>query len=466
MGIKAAWKALWGIEEKAFTPTAGYQLINGQLVSIDDRASNYISEGYGANEIIFSIVNQAAEKEKAAPWGVYKIKDESSLKSYRKEMLKSTSRDFDFKKALDFRTKALETYTGDGKLTELLQWANEEETFQDIVAGSGAYKRLSGNRYIWANLLEGGANDGKPQELHLMPSDLTQPLVQRSWPPRKVGYQMTYEQILQFSLEAVLHDKTWNPSRGVPGDTLVGMSPIKAALTILTRNKANKLSSTKAFQNQGPPAIIYVDDARLSGTDAVAQAGAIKQKLFEEWGGPANTKKMAVSGYKTGATLLGISPVELESLKLEQWDVILFCMVLNFPPLLVMAEHATLDNYKMATRELVTKTCLPSLVDLRGALNRKIEKHWGYAGKGLYIDFDATVYPELQVERKEIAEWTSKVPLTIRQTYEALQLEIPKDYVNSELIDKIFMPNGKTLLDDLDPSNLDSVMNGVDDGTS
>jgi HK97 family phage portal protein len=462
MNLKAAWNALIGKRALARTGAA-YTISGGQLVLMDDSHTSYLKEGFAGNDIVFSIITQTAEKERMAPWAAYKIKDESSLKLYNAEMSLVGTPQFNIKRAYNYRTKALELYTADGRLNELLQWPNEEETFQDLVANSGAYKRMTGNRYLYGVLLEAGVNSGKPQEIHLLASDKVTPLATRTFPSRKVGYQMQYDGVINFSVEEVMHDKAMNLFCQLPGDNLVGMSPFKAARMILSRNRANKLSSTKSFQNQGPPYIIYVDDSRMSAEQAEEQVGALKRKLYEEHGGPENAKKLAISGYKTGATALGMSNTDLDSLKLEQWDVVLIAHVLNFPPLLLITENATMDNYKIAQKELVTKTAMPYLVSFRNHFNRKLSNHWGYKDKGLFIDFDATIYPELQPDKNEIAGWTSKVPLTIRQTYEAMQIELPEDYANDPMVDKIMMPNGKTLLDDLDPANMDREMDEVEE---
>lgn len=436
----------------------------GQVVWIDDNLEKYVTEGYSANDIVYSILSMCAEKERMAPWNVYKVKEESSLKRYEIELSRIGTKDFNLMKVLDLRTKALELYTGDGKLNELLQWPNEEETFQDLVANSGAAKRLTGNRYIRASMLEGGANGGKPQELYLVPSQYVEVYASRTYPSRKLGYKVHtwVGEDVPMTLEEILHDKTWNPCWNTAGGNLVGMAPLKAAAYNLTRSKYAKQASTYSFQNLGPDTIIFVDDQRLQPEQGLEQAAALKAKLYEEYSGTVNRKKMAASGYKVGAVNLGLSPVDLAILEAEKWDANMLANVFGFPHVLLYQEAATHDNMVTSGKQLLTNCTIPMLTSFKNHFNRKLQTDWGYKDSGIVVDFDLGVYSELQPDKEKIANWVSKVPMTVRQKYEQLQIEVPQDYVDNELIDKIMIPMGTQFLDDLDPANLDAQMNQID----
>lgn len=448
------WDAIRGRKAMSFGSTA--YVGGNNVVWVDDNWQGYLEKGYGGNDVVYSIVNQCAEKERMAPWQPYKIKDESSLKRLNIELQKAGTPDFNFKLCLDLRTKALEIYTGDGKLNELLQWPNEEETFSDLVANSGAYKRLTGNRFIYNNSLSMGANAGKPGELILLPSDCMAVTFTRGFPVRKTGYQLTHETIIKLELEQVLHDKTWNPNNQIPGQALVGMAPLKAANMLLTRNRSNKTMSTKAFQNMGPEVIAFLEDQRITADQAIEQINVLKKNIYEEGSGPQNRKKVAVSGYKTGVVKLGDSVVDMDALNLEKWDVVMFANVFNFPHILLIPEHSTLDNLKVAEKALISRCCLPYLNSFRNHFNRMLQKHWGYENQNIFVDYDLSVYAELQPDKKEIADWTSRTPVTIRQTFEALQIELPQQYANDPMVDKIFITPGKVPLEDYELPELDN----------
>jgi HK97 family phage portal protein len=428
---------------------------------INGNAEQYIEEGYGANDIVYSILTMAADKERMAPWDVYKIKDESSLKLYEAEIQK---KDVDLKKALNLRTKALEKYDGDGKLNELLDWPNENETFSDLVANSGIVKRLTGNRYIKSTLLDIGMHRGKPQELHLLPSQNVAIKSTRTFPARALGYQLNLGQIIDFSKEEILHDKLFNPLYKVIGEELYGMSPIQAAIKNLTRNKSAKTAAVKSFDNLGPDTLIYTDDERMSADQAIAQARAVKEVIMNEYSGAENRKKMAVSGFKMGAVNLGLSPVDLQLLEAEKWDVVMFANVYNFPHILLIPEHSTLDNLKIAERSLTSRCCLPYLTSFRNNFNRKLRTDWGYKGSNIYVDFDLSVYTEMQQDMKSLTEWVmASWHLTPRQRYELQQLDIPEEIEDMPELDMIFVPSGFTEISGLNPENIQKEMDRIEE---
>ena len=456
-------KNLFGINEKAFRSSYSTSVrLGGQpVVWIGDETKNYVEEGYGANDIIYSILTMAADKERMAPWDVYKIKDEGSLKLYQAELKK---KDCNLKTALDHRTKALELYTGDGKLNELLDWPNENQTFGDLVADSGINKRLAGNRYIRGTLLDLGANKGKPQELNLMPSQCVKVLGTSAFPSRVVAYLLNVGKAEEIAKEEVMHDKLPNPIYQMPGDELVGLSPIKAALRNLQRSKSAKTASVKSFDNLGPDTIIFLDDERMSAEQGLEQAAALKDKLMQEYSGSENRKKMAISGYKTGAVNLGLSPVDLQILEAEKWDTVQFANIFNFPHILLIPEHSTLDNLKIAERALTSRCCVPYLTSFRNNFNRKLQTDWGYKGQNIYVDFDLSVYTEMQQDMKQLTEWImASWHLTPRQRYQLQQLDIPEELDSMPELDMIFVPSGFTELSQLNPDVIQEQMDRVDE---
>lgn len=84
------------------------RFIDGRLVTIEDNQLAYINSGYNINDIIYSIVGLIMDKVRVAPWDLYKIVDESSLKQYKGLMSKKDISASDFLKARDYRKKALE----------------------------------------------------------------------------------------------------------------------------------------------------------------------------------------------------------------------------------------------------------------------------------------------------------------------------------------------------------------------
>lgn len=443
-GNMSIWKKLFGGQKKALQMGVTYQINGGNLISSEDNKTTYITEGYTTNDIIFSIVNLIADKVRIAQWGVYKIEDESSLKKYEALMSKKNLTGDDYKMALQYRKKALVDYN-DAKLDELLKYPNESCSFSDLVADSSIFKLICGGRMIYADLLEGGANGGKPQSLTILPYNLISILAKKEFPSMLVseaGYKLDDWGLTTIPKENVLHDKYFNPSYDTMGSHLFGLSPIKAALLLMDKsNSANKTEAAQ-FQNQGPKKIIFMDDDRFNPAQGNDQAQQIKKILQgREYGGPNNAGKVATSGYKMGVIDAGLSPVDLGIIESEKWTLRRFCNVFGGVPsqLLNDPENKSYNNQKEGEKALTTRGAIPQLNSFRNNLNRKLNSDWGYKGQNIYVDYDSTVYTELQDDIKEKWSWVKELPVSWEYKLELMGLDSEDD---NPALEEIMIPTG------------------------
>jgi HK97 family phage portal protein len=424
-------------ERKALPMQGQYSIVNGQLIATPDNKKSYIDNGYSVNDLVYSIVNIILDKIRMAPWGVYKVVDESSLKSYHGIVRKKNMTGRDYKKAVDLQHKALEPITNAnisvGKLIELLKWPNEDESYSDHVANGCGYKLLTGDKYRKADILDMGANKGIPQAIYNLPSQVVQIIAQRGFPPKKVGYQLNQDQVYQYTREEVLHELYWNPNWGI-NSNLNGMAPLKAALKTLTRNNSAKDASSSKFQNNGLEAIIYVDDPNLKNEERHAQAKITKHTLITEGTGPKNQGKIVSSPYKMGVANLGLSPVELGIIEAEKWDALLLCAIFGVPPELFGLVNKTYNNVVEAEKALTSRSAFPLLTSERESFNRKLQTDWGFKGQNIYVDYDISVFTEMQADIKEIIEWTSGlIGITPNEQRELAGLDSNDDPIMDEI---------------------------------
>ena len=415
--IQDAWNLLTGKAQpinQIGQPFASYSMMNGTFVGIADNRSNYILDGYQVNDVIYSVVSVITDKVRMPDWGVYKVVDEKAMNTYLGLMRKKNLTTEDYKLAGELRKKALEPVKVDW-LSDLMKYPNDYETMQDLVANSSGYKLLTGGRAIWAETLDAGANQGKPYALHNLPYDQVSIIAKTNvFPIVEAGYTMTIEAGLNFSKQSVLHDKFQNYQWDVNGSHLYGMSPLRAALRRISRSNDAVKASAAMFQNQGVKGVLYMDDPRVinggaSIMDSAKQVQAIKEKLTRgEWVGADNAGRIGVSGYKLGWQEVGLSPVDLAIIESEKWDLKRFCSIYGVPSQLVGdSEASTYANVKEAEKALTTRCAMPLLVSFRNHLNRKLETDWGYAGKGYFVDFDQTVFTELQEDIVEKSQWVN-----------------------------------------------------------
>lgn len=419
-----------------------YQLLGGKFVPIADSSINYIQKGYNINDIIYSIINLILDKVRLAPWSIYQVVDESSLKKYKALTSKKDLTAEDVRTAKMLHSKAFKPVSNAGRWSELIKYPNEQESsFNDFVANGIGYKLLTGNKYIWGSMIDGGANKGTPFELWLMPSQLVQVLAStNSFPIKAVGYEMFVLGLTGkrgYTIEEVMHEKFFNYDYSANGSHLIGMAPLRSALRLTNRNNSALDASTAKFQNGGVESIIYLDEQAPDRQEAMQSMAMLKQKLINEYTGPNNAGKIAASGYKVGVANLGLSPVELAIIDAEKWDLRRFCNVFSGVPsqLLNDPENKTYNNQKEGEKALTSRCALTHLTAFRDSLNKKAHQHWGLNPNWI-IDFDLTVYGELQENMKEMMDWiTPLANLTALSPNRILEL-MGLEKINDPLMDE------------------------------
>lgn len=444
-----------------------YQVFNGKFISPSDNKSNYITEGYALNDLIYSIVNLIADKVRVPTWGLYKVVDESSLKKANALLSRKNISGEDFKQALFYKTKALKE-ANDMKLDALLDTPDGYCTFQDLVANSSIFKLLTGDRMIWAELLNGGANGGKPQSLHILPSDLLTMTVTNSFPFNVVSYQITDWGLIEgrsIPKEAVLHDKYFNPIYSSAGDHLWGLSPLKAAAYLSTKSNEALKTEAAQFLNQGPRKVMFIDEPKKEIDPAIAGTQIQQIKLMlqgKEYGGSDNQGKIPSSGYKIGVVDVGLSPVELGIIESEKWSLRRFCNVYGVPSqLLNDPNNKTFNNQKEGEVALTTRCAIPQLNSFKEHFNRKLRTDWGYKDSKLVIDYDVSCYSELQEDQKEKWEWVKELPVSWRYKLDLMGMDYED---NQPGLDEVMIPSGFTPIDDFIVDE-NSSLDGSDSGS-
>jgi len=431
-------------------PKGSYQVINGVITWNATDGEALVNEGYAGNDIVFSIINLITQKCKLADWDVYKIKDVKKFNQY-KDLIKQPHLVKDWAKVQQLKEESIEVTDKYSRLTELLEYPNEDDCFSDLVEELCAYKLITGNSYLYSQMVEAGTNKGKPNALYSLPSQYVAIVAQTgSFPIKKVGYQLLRGTTINFTKEEVLQDKYFNPVWTINGTQLYGLSPLKAANKLLTRSNEAKTASVANFQNGGPQGIIFIDnDGGFNANDVQAQVDTIKETLLN-FRGSRNSNKIATSGYKTGFVKTGLSPVDLGVLDAEKWDMRSLCNIYGVPSqLLNDPDNKIQANAREAERALTSRAALPLLTSLRDNLNRKLNSDWGYKGENIFIDFDLQAFPELQEDISNQVDYLSKawwIPPAMK--YEIMNQAIP-DYLNKEELEMLYVPSGLMPLDEL-----------------
>ena len=413
---------------------------------------SFVDDGYVANDIVYSIIKLITDKAKLAPFNVYKVVDEKAAKKYK---AMASQKDINLKELETLHKKAYELYTGDARLNELLKYPNEEDCWSDLVEQWCGFKLITGNSFIYGKLIEAGNNQGKPFELFALPSQYMAIIADVNvFPPTRVGYQLYYGVMWSFDPKEILHDKYFNPQWNVTGNQLYGQSPLMAAAKNLTRSNEAKTAAVASFQNGGPAGVLFMNDERFDPTSGQQQAQALKKAVSEK-GGSLNYNSIAVSGYKVDWKQIGLSPVELNIIESEKWDLKALCNIYGVPSqLLNDSDSKTYNNQREGEKALTLRCAIPLLNSLTENLNRKLHSDWGYKGTNLYVDYDISVYGELEANKTEQTEWLEKAWwISPKQKLEIMNIKVP-DYIPTEELEKLYIPTGLQTIDQFQPLNI------------
>jgi HK97 family phage portal protein len=419
---------------------------------------NQVTNGYCANDIVYGIIRKIAEKAKKAPWAEFRVKSNIKYSLY-KALLEDAQSIKDWAEVFEIKDQALEIVDSGTKITDLLLRPNNQDTWGDLVEAAISFKLITGNSYVYGKTILAGKNAGMPNSLHILPSQYMSVIAfLNSFPIEVTGYQLYMQFLETFTKEEIMHDKYFNPQWTIVGAQLYGLSPLQAAAKVLTRSNSGKSAAVSAYNNGGPRVAIFVNDDRYDPNQATQEAVAIRKKLSSFQGTDAYNQAIA-SGYKLGSIPLGLSPVDLDLLNAENFDLRALCRVYNVPaPIMGDTEGTTYNNIKDAQKALTTDAAIPALCSLRDNFNRKFQKDWN--AKGNVIDFDISCYQELQEGKGDTVDWLNKSALPLERWYEVMGEKLP-NWMDEETKRTILIPSTMTTLNDIQnpPINLPPDLN-------
>jgi len=425
-----------------------YSVERGLVTWDGQNQSEIVKDSYIGNDLVYAIIQLITQKAKIAPWFVYKVKNKSAAKRYHAKMQQLDK--VSHAELKELKEQAFELYEGDAKLNQLLKYPNSEDTWSDIVEQWVGFKKITGNAFMYAKMVgEQSINRGKPLELYMLPAQYMALKVDiEQFPPKKVAYQLYFGQYIDFNAVEILHDKYFNPDWTAMGGQLYGLSPLRAASKVLTRSNSSKEASVAMFDNMGPLGVVYMDDQRFDPISGLEQGKQLKAQLSANTGANKHGS-VAVSGYKVGWAQIGLPAKDLQLIEAEKWDKEALCSIYGVPPVLLGSqEAATYNNMKEAEKSLTLRAVLPELTAIRDNINRKLQTDWGYAGTDIFVDFDMTVYSELEANRSEQTTWLNTAWwLTPEQKLKVQGLS-PDPNVPIEDYQKLYVPSGLQPIDD------------------
>lgn len=402
----------------------------------------YIKKAYQLNADVYSIISFIAGKVAITPFGLYEVKDQKALLKY-----KSLSSNHYSKDTEKLKTKALKQVEGNHRILNMLNKApNDYMTASEFKYGSTVYRLATGNTYI-----RGFGPEAEPTkfvEMHLLPTQWTLSMGGGQYNAVR-AYRMTWD-AEEIPTWQVSHSKYFNPDFQFPSNPhMVGQSPLQAAANAVNRSNSGYEASTKAFQNGGMAGILYQD----GGQDLTdPQRQDLQEHIDKKVSGAGNYKQILAASSKLGWLKIGESPVDLGVLDSLAADLRTLCNIFHLNSALFNdPENKTFNNISEARKAAITDAVLPELTAMRDQYNLWLVPGWEKAdGKKYFIDYDASVFPELAASMKDLAEWLERAWwITPNEKREQMDY----DKIEDPAFDEPFVPIGVTPLSAATPED-------------
>lgn len=399
----------------------------------------YIDQGYKALPNVYSIVSLILNKSTIVPFEVYTKKNEKKYIKY-KAALKNASTTKDYAKVIKLKNEALEKRENT-EVEKLLLNPNSYQSLEQLWWEIDGYKLLTGNSILYELALTEG---GKPKELHNIPSPLVDMVIKGTPFDPIFQYKVAYLQDM-LPGEDIMHFKYWNPISDytTPGQQYWGVSPLKSCERLLGRYKDADLTQGFQFKNMGPAGMISGGSSVPDGNLTVEQAGIVQERFNQQHQGTWNAGSIFVTPSNLKWSSFGLSPVDLNILASKEDMAVELSNAYHVPIGLLSNKNSTENNMIEGRKQLITDAVIPLVEARKSILQRKLLPKFG---DDLIIEFDYTVFHELQEDLIKLAEVYSKMWwVTPNEKRSATGF----DRFDNDLADEMFMTSGLTPLSDM-----------------
>ena len=354
---------------------------------------NYITEGYRKNATIYSLINIITKAATTIPFSVYEKTKESEYKRY-KAMQSGVYEPTALYKSQLLKKNALVELEGH-ELQMLLENPNAAQSYSSWISELIAFRKLTGNGYIYGIAPDTGSRAGKFTELYVMPSQVMEIISNGIMEPVK-SYRLEYNGTYDIPADAICHIKDFNPYYDGTGSHLYGQSPLRAGFRSLTTNNEAVTTGVKYLQNQTARGILMSEEGDINEV----QAQQLKDKFRRQHQGSGNAGDVLITPKKLSWINFGLSASDLSLIEQYNASVKDLCNIYGVPvQLLNNTDASTYNNMKEAKKALYQMAVIPELMKIQDELNRWLAPQFG---DKICIEFDFTSIPEMQEETEKV----------------------------------------------------------------
>ena len=325
---------------------------------------------------------------------------------------------------------------------KLINRPNPRQGRREFMEELHGWKFTTGEAFVHMLWPDMGINAKKPKELHIIPSvwvskiniDNLGGIVSY-----EIGWGMDKQTI---PANEMIHLKYWNPDGG-----LRGMSPLTAAAKSIQTSNDAYTSNMRSLQNGGPAGILSgVNDGHPL---SVADQELVQQKYSEKYGGAENRGKIIVTGATLSWQAIGLSPVDLDIIKQNNWSLRDICNVYGVSSRLFNDPESNNGSTQKEVRiDLVVNAVNPEMETNLDEFDRAILTKFEKGNETLSYKTDLTDFQELKEDEAAITTalaaqwWTTGNEKRERQGL---------DKSDKTEMDNVYIPAGTVPIDeDLD----------------
>lgn len=328
----------------------------------------------------------------------------------------------------------------DQTMMQLLRNPNSHQGMNEFIDEAMVWRLVTGNRYIYWIAPNTGPNNGKPAELHLLPASQTE-IIQGDWLNPVSGYRMLIGDVWKIlGKDEVIHGKKTNIKYDMQGGQLYGMSPLEAALKVMSATNTGYDRLVMNFENGGPDVIITNTEAGSNGVEySKEQAAGIWETFVRRFRGKSKERFM-IKNKPVEVHEIGKSPVDLNIMEYMKLSLRDYCNVYNVPSVLLNDNsNSTYNNVKEATKALWNNAVIPELEYLKEDFNKLADVYNRITGQDLYFDYCLDDIPELQEDKSLLAN-------SLAQTWwlspDEKREQMDKDPIGTPEMQAIYAPMG------------------------
>lgn len=398
-------------------------LSKGSNIALPDNYDTYVNKGYAGNVNIYPIIRKIVNPAVGVKWNIVDDKG---------EVIEETKSD----------------------LYKLLKQPNPRQSFNEFIDEMMCWRLITGNSYIYTIYIETGEYKGKPAEIWTMPASQAEIVSGGMFEPVR-GYKFLIgNTTIELPAENVIHGKYTSLNYDSLGSQLYGMSPLQAALKVMTATNAGYDQMAKQFENGGPDIIITNTSETAKQEWTSEQFETIWQKFKEKFRKGSRErymlKNLPVEVHEIGKSLVDMNILEYMKLSLRD-----YCNIYGVPSALMNDnQYATQSaNAREYQRQLWNNAVIPELERAKDDLNKIAARHSSATGTPQFFNYDISDIPELQADNTLMSQSLSTAWwLTPNQRLQAMGLPVSEN----PLMDQIYMPMGVLPIDEV--ANPDSMI--------